>query len=83
MSRPEPRRPRAHAAPAPGAAHVHLVGGPADLPQELRRHFLRAETDTVTIPHRGGYEHFACVTSTRESGGTPVYQWTKRTTTAR
>ncbi|KOX12428.1 DUF5988 family protein [Nocardiopsis sp. NRRL B-16309] len=66
----------------PVVTHVLLVGGPTDLPPDLRRYFLRSGETTVKIPHRGGYEHFECVASTRGTDRPPLYQWTERTTAA-
>ncbi|MBV2362914.1 DUF5988 family protein [Streptomonospora nanhaiensis] len=64
---------------AEDATEVVLVGGPADIPAELRVHRLRAGESTIKLLHNGGYEHFECVVSTLGRGRPPVFQWTGRT----
>jgi Family of unknown function (DUF5988) len=35
-----------------------LEGGPADLPERLRRPLIAADAEKLKVMHRGGYEHF-------------------------
>nr|MDT0660530.1 DUF5988 family protein [Micromonospora sp. DSM 115978] len=59
------------------AIEVILVGGPANLPAELRAHRVSSLDDRVKVPHHGGYEHFAWDSSVDR---TPtVFRWTGRT----
>ncbi|WP_430790777.1 DUF5988 family protein [Actinoplanes sp. G11-F43] len=62
-----------------GTVAVQLIGGPADLPEELRSQHMRPEEYKVKIPYYGGYEHFERrgETSATESP-VPLY-WTRRT----
>jgi hypothetical protein len=68
-----------HNAPPMAAVDVVLVGGPADLPEAVRRTRAR-DGDTIKIVHRDGYEHFE---HDRRPGPDPdgprVFRWTMRT----
>jgi hypothetical protein len=57
---------------------VILVGGPADLPENLRTQRVRRTDDKLKVPYQGGYEHFE-----RSAGDDPsTLRWTTRTRVA-
>lgn len=55
---------------------VTLQGGPTDLPETVRCQLIAADTITVKVPHRGGYEHF---TRSDESVNPAIFRWSMRT----
>jgi uncharacterized protein DUF5988 len=67
--------------PAParsgGDIEAILEDGPADLPAELRRRIVEADSYTVKVPHLGGYEHFERVADSGDASA--VFRWTART----
>jgi hypothetical protein len=61
-----------------------LLGGPASLPQTLRRQQVPARESKIKIPHMGGYEHFFRAGGDDEefvaSAGLPlIFNWAMRT----
>jgi len=55
-----------------------LDGGPADLPERLRRPLIAADAEKLKVMHRGGYEHFTRDPDCRD-GAPIVFRWTMRT----
>jgi len=62
-----------------GMLEAILVGGPNDMPVELRTQLVQHGQEKVKIPHYGGHEHFErgdnCLSPI-------VYMWTGRTRVA-
>ena len=61
-----------------GLVEAILTGGPASLPEDLRRHHVTREESKLKVLHYGGYEHFERDPATVD-GGTVVFRWTGRT----
>lgn len=58
-----------------------LEGGPADLPQSVRRQRTSAATSKIKVRHGAAYEHFEPTGESRPGldGELRVYRWTMRT----
>ncbi|WP_341720704.1 DUF5988 family protein [Micromonospora sp. FIMYZ51] len=62
----------------PDEFDVVLEGGPADLPDALRRRRVTGTTDRIKVMFRGGYEHFHRDISVPATVPV-VYRWAGRT----
>jgi hypothetical protein len=63
---------------------VVLSGGPAHLPESLRRHEVTNLAEKVKIPFAAGYEHFVHNGAVREVDGQQlvVFEWCASTRVA-
>ncbi len=63
-----------------GTVPAILVGGPADLPEELRICEVPPQTEKVKVPFRNGYEHYQQADARPEAGADrQVFCWTGST----
>ncbi|TDC58988.1 hypothetical protein E1258_19605 [Micromonospora sp. KC207] len=63
---------------APTVVDALLRGGPATLPEKLRRQRVPGATDKIKVPYLAGYEHFER-DGTVAPDGLVVFRWTGRT----
>lgn len=68
-----------HTASEDGRLNGVLVGGPHDLPDEVRACQVRTDDRRVKIAHCGGYEHFERVGDVAPADGPVVFEWVTRT----
>ncbi|MDG4830606.1 DUF5988 family protein [Solwaraspora sp. WMMD1047] len=61
-----------------GDIEAILEEGPADLPTELRRRTVAADSMKIKVPHLNGYEHFERVPKPGDTTSA-VFRWTTRT----
>lgn len=65
-----------------GTVEVVLVGGPSDLPADVRTLRMHPGEYKIKIPHRGGYEHFELTDGEPVTSAPLVLHWTTRTRVA-
>jgi hypothetical protein len=63
---------------------VVLVGGPVDLPPEVRTQRVAAGTETIKLPFGAGYEHFIHQGESVRLGDAdvPMFRWISHTAIA-
>jgi hypothetical protein len=59
-----------------------LVGGPSDLPEDVRAQRLSPDQYKIKVPHHGRYEHFELTDGEPVPAAPLVLRWTTRTRVA-